>query len=800
MAVNNNVNQNSQEQIIQEQIRQQQVQQNQTVNNPTNNVEPVGATNTETSNPQPAVPSNETAQVQQMLADGNATKATLNNQVDQIAIVLPPTDPAIGIPITPGTDIVDTLPANLPGLASTLKTENSIPYSQTEENYEIKNRVQIANRDNNMQGYHNYQASLSPGQAVEFGARGGFFNNGFSLNLGSIISSHDGNLGFAKQVFEKLGSKGTAGLLSSSNYETIDDMRNGGTDVASAKEYYGGLIDGLRKSGNFNQGDMYELAKAALNINTAQRDFKTEDGGMPNYSDFVYENIQSDKEMGVGIHEYYAKTSISKLDEFFDSESRPELKAMWEKGLGAAIDDKLAPKTQIIAGNPQGVGNNLESLLKTQNSIDGQKIIEAGLEGSESKKMIEALLDAQIQKRTNKDGGNPIAYINSAVGNLVNGEEKRANKFIDNLLKKSAGTTLLASNSENGVYLGELIGSHAFPGDKRFGLKAIDYAHTLRDPKNNSAPIQLASIPAILDAALTSLSISNSEQIPKDLSIKLNEADYKDIAKFGSSLKSFFVRTSAYESNDRMNNDMFFKVGKNVGEANTVSKEALKYYFEKDPSRVVKNLSSDGPNVPVFKNIIERALIPTKKDFEEFMKDSKENQGPYHKVVQDYLDKMISADGDLKTNLAKQMKGFNAAVFGAIEQRNEKIGKDIKKGEWLTEKIFEEVKKIPILGGISDGVKKFTYDKLKEKGEAAYKKTFELSGKEAFYDLMQSQKSYFTDVQNAITDYTNVNKNSLNTAQLDKLNQIIENLRYFSDNGFPEPPLDYLSKDKKEVK
>jgi hypothetical protein len=373
MAVNNNVNQNSQEQIIQEQIRQQQVQQNQTVNNPTNNVEPVGA-NTEVSNPQPAVPSNETAQVQQMLADGDATRTTLNNQVDQIAIVLPPTDPVIDIPITPGTDIVDTLPANLPGLASTLKNENSIPYADQSfyEGLYDKARGLKDTYDSIPQAANAFYASLTSTEAVQNGQASQFFRYGSASSIGETIASHNNDLGYAKEVFEKIGSKGMAGILSDNSVSEIYDLKNNGNTSTPTKEFYGGLIDGLRKSGNFNAGDMYNLAKAALDINTAKRD-EPDANGNTQRGEYMNETREDANKVGIYGSDYYSNASISKLDEFFNSESRPELKAMWEKGLGAAMDDIATPKNQVIAGTlqPRGDVSNLVNQLNKMSPGEG---------------------------------------------------------------------------------------------------------------------------------------------------------------------------------------------------------------------------------------------------------------------------------------------------------------------------------------------------------------------------------------------------------------------------------------------
>jgi hypothetical protein len=401
MAVNNNVNQNSQEQIIQEQIRQQQVQQNQTVNNPTNNVEPVGA-NTEVSNPQPAVPSNETAQVQQMLADGNATRTTLNNQVDQIAIVLPPTDPAIGIPITPGTDIVDTLPANLPGLASTLKNENSIPYADQSfyEGLYDKARGLKDTYDSIPQAANAFYASLTPTEAVQNGQASQFFRYGSASSIGETIASHNNDLGYAKEVFEKIGSKGMAGILSDTSVSQIYDLKNNGNTSTPTKEFYGGLIDGLRKSGNFNAGDMYNLAKATLEINTAKRD-ELDANGNTQRGEYMNETREDANKVGLYGYDYHYSASLSKLDEFFNSESRPELKAMWEKGLGAAVDEITnSNKPIIIAGTTIPATDppetKLDSLIATK--IDSEKKIIARNSSTDIDKFVNDMTNGNWQK------------------------------------------------------------------------------------------------------------------------------------------------------------------------------------------------------------------------------------------------------------------------------------------------------------------------------------------------------------------------------------------------------------------
>jgi hypothetical protein len=207
----------------------------------------------------------------------------------------------------------------------------------------------------------------------------------------------------------------------------------------------------------------------------------------------------------------------------------------------------------LVAGNggvgggnnpspPEWLNQKLEKTLRNKTTMEGAKFIQDELDGKYSKEIVALLIDAQKEKNTNKDGNNPIFSVDTVIADLLNSDVTRANKFIDSLLKESA--SVVAQSKNDGVVLGELM-SQGAPGDNRFGLKAIEYAQKLR-----GSPLGIAASPIFLDAALTSLSVSNAQTIPKDLSTILKEGDYEDIAKRGIAFPKFVERIKGYDGNE----------------------------------------------------------------------------------------------------------------------------------------------------------------------------------------------------------------------------------------------------------
>jgi hypothetical protein len=587
MAVTNNVDSNVQNQLIEEQIRQQQVQQNQPTetNNQTNGVATAVAT-APAVQPEPLVPSTETAKVQELIVGGNAIKADLNDKV----IIVASTGQTPPVDAPKGDSVIGKLTP-----PATLQNPESPDY-----NPDSLSNVG-AKRANNTP-FH--ELNMTADEVIQYAMQNGNSGQSGRVSDGIVegIRNQNKDIGFISDVFQKLGAKGTAAVISETGYlgagNYIDYPKGDGDPIikdGKVQTYSPtAALESLRAAGKFNEGDMYQLAKTALETPTAYRDGKTQ-------SELLNENITKERAGELDGNSTWAKkgllgvtnyttTGISNLDKAFQNAS-PQLKEMWEKGLGAAIDDKLAPKTQIIAGNPQGVENSLELLFKSKSSQDGAILLEAAVNntGSSNNEIPRQreLVKSLIAAGADKTGGNDSYYnIKVSLGALAT-DKGRFEKFTEKLLKASIET--LSMNQNQGVALGTLMGGLAHPGDNIFASKAIDVVHDIRQFKQ---PLQKAGLSAILDAAITSTNVGN---FSPDILKKLNNDDYKDLASLGLSLPPLLNRLIAKPEYDKTTSEVFLGLSNHAKDASSEVQNKLIEIFNSKSGEILKRLRDPEP-------------------------------------------------------------------------------------------------------------------------------------------------------------------------------------------------------------
>jgi hypothetical protein len=420
MAVTNNLDSNVQNQIIEEQIRQQQIQQQNAVA-PTENKENSQVTGIE---PQtaPATDARANAKIGEQNAQADVLKATLNEKMDAIAIVDPSIEIIDGVIVdptkNPNTKPIDiSNPNDLAKLAGTLKTdEPGIPADLTEPRNNGGGYGSLWGMNNTQNAYavgasaakqtlHNeylmYNLNLTQpvtdrvdtkltnnvgsgaivehllratGQTAVLDRLSG--NSAYNLvnefipqsqreyyrtaptdEWGDALVPFDRN-GFLKPVVDAkidptwlkdymngVGSNVFVGVLSNlgTSYQPVEGVN----DVASVQAKTLEALDSLRKSGDFNDGDMYRIASSILNTEKPRE-------GM-----------------------------LRDVDKLFSSNKHPELIEMWEKSLGAAVIEKMSPKTQIVASNnlsgldsTSTLNNMLENKLISERSIISERLME----------------------------------------------------------------------------------------------------------------------------------------------------------------------------------------------------------------------------------------------------------------------------------------------------------------------------------------------------------------------------------------------------------------------------------------
>jgi hypothetical protein len=363
MAVSNNVDSNVQNQIIEEQIRQQQVQQQNAIA-PTENNDNSQIASTETQTT-PITDAGANAKIGELNAQSDVRKADLNQQADVLIVAANSSNnsPANELPIV-----------NLPNLSGTDGV--ALATSKTIKSIEVPNRNEIASKEildlENQRSFgipritnNQVYASMSSNAVVQNAVFGDNFDSPANA-LAKSFMARDNDKQFAAETFKELGAKGLVAALSEGD-ESIQDYTTksiGKDEFVSKHEVFRNLLDGMVKENKFGEGDMYLLAKTALDINTAQR---------PSADEYLKNETKNEGFVGLN---NATQSSITRLDEFFNDSSRPQLKAMWEKGLGAAIGDKTAPKTQTVAGTasmPTRL-DNLDTLKETKN-LDDRKLI-----------------------------------------------------------------------------------------------------------------------------------------------------------------------------------------------------------------------------------------------------------------------------------------------------------------------------------------------------------------------------------------------------------------------------------------
>jgi hypothetical protein len=584
MAVtNNNADTGVQNQIIAEQIRQQQIQ-NQTseTNNQINEVAAAPVTESVTQ-PEPSIPASETAQVQELAFAADNTKASLNAALDSspalgtdvVAIVSPPpTLPPIDNPVN--VDLGKLTPP------ATLKNPDHADYNP-EFNLGTK-------RDDVFSG----RGQLTADETIQLAMRGTSIygsNSSLSSNLRDDFYLHNNNLGVindatylsdhASQVVEKLGAKGMATVLS---------------DPSAELDGWGKIIDKMREMGKFNDGDMYQLAKAALETPTAHRDGKTytelnTEYDTKNANNELAPEFSFEKKGYMG-KSAYMDTGISNLDQFFNSGST-EMKEMWNKGLGEAMNDVVAPKTQIVAGQiqPTENGRNLANQLSKMSEGDA---------GLALRSFILSTPDKAVNALTysfGEDVNTNVKYLNAA---FSNSSEENKDKMAGYL---AAGATykdsLIGQNSaQRAANLSEMVKltrNSQFQGT--FALKSAYLADNYR--KDGSGDDRIA----------VAMALNTVSKNPEQLKLLLNtpeftkEVNYGHIANFKDGYNSNgqyqprFANSLTEALNTASSNGFgqrFFLSMANYSEnMNRNSQVSMVNYFNNSGNSLTNLLSSD---------------------------------------------------------------------------------------------------------------------------------------------------------------------------------------------------------------
>jgi hypothetical protein len=363
MAVSNNVDSNVQNQIIEEQIRQQQVQQQNAIA-PTENNDNSQIASTETQTT-PITDAGANAKIGELNAQSDVRKADLNQQADVLIVAANSsnTSPANELPII-----------NLPNLSGTDGV--ALATSKTIKSIDIPSRNETAYKEiidlENQRSFgipritnNQVYASMSSNAVVQNAVFGDNFDSPANA-LAKSFMARDNDTQFAAETFKELGAKGLVAALSEGD-ESIQDYTTksiGKDEFVSKHEVFRNLLDGMVKENKFGEGDMYLLAKTALDINTAQRPTADE-----------YLKNETKNEGFVGLNNA-TKSSITKLDEFFTDPNRPQLKAMWEKGLSLAIGDVTATNLTKYAsvGEINKERKTLDAVLLTKSTNDRRVI------------------------------------------------------------------------------------------------------------------------------------------------------------------------------------------------------------------------------------------------------------------------------------------------------------------------------------------------------------------------------------------------------------------------------------------
>jgi hypothetical protein len=630
MAVNNNVNQNSQEQIIQEQIRQQQVQQNQTVNNPTNNVEPVGA-NTEVSNPQPAVPSNETAKVQELKAQGEAKRATLNERANSL-------QPQNAMPADSGPtllssnmptvydkkqELTDSILAYLKPIRSATtrdvgggfktydlpldqqvqaRAENTKKvtgeelayiYLRDQDRFSGKPLVSNTFQSDTTDPRFIYREDLrySPAIVSHFGV--GENNWG---SLGEVFEMRKNEPKFAENFFKGLGVKGTANLLSDSFYDSNPLTNPGFPSVFTA----------IKELGNkFSDNDMLNIAKEVVNVRLGRfgLEFADElrtDRGID--YDTAFKNSESNAEKYWGMS---GASMLAKINTNFKEFASVEVNQQWKNALNTAVSEVLDPERgpNTIGGIPVPEGasysERLDILLNNHDlpwsspseSVTIIKGIAESLAPDENK-----LLEIALKNKTDEE---KAAFLEKAVSSNDSNEKFNARGLVK--IFSVAGNSSADFPSS---YPSTLKGLNylANTNDKRYSdftkniLKStasfasspdegVGLGRTFSNVANGSGTFAENAINYAhqirADKNATPLQKASTPALvdvalgaliknpPTEFHKNLNTDDYKDLAKLGRSLPDFIDRIKSYTGYDNTKIDFI----KNLSPETSLSKE-----------------------------------------------------------------------------------------------------------------------------------------------------------------------------------------------------------------------------------
>jgi hypothetical protein len=752
-------------------------------------------------NEQPAVPSSETAQVQQMNADANATKATLNEQADQVLVAVGNQTPPL--PPTNGNGSVVDLGQLTPPALLTNQNSVALNYNVADNGYE-KIEEQVWNSDgfNNWEDRARYiannRASATADEIYQYALRYGKGTTTFIANgIMEEVFYQKKDLNLTSDIFNKLGAKGMATILSEQSVYGKDSYRfafNKDFDRNSSRgipaENYAptDALEALRKAGKFNQGDMYQIAKAALDLPTAFRDGKTQDE-LDNEFNTQKDNRTLDSIYNPDVkgrlgRKDYMSTSLSGIDKTFQNAS-PELKEMWEKGLSAAIDEKLTPKPQIVANKPSveeeeeitlvGIsskGGRLESELSKKEQKDRVLILQNIAKnkfniGSGNQNSATFLRDALSEIGNKSEDNKSVAEYKTTfntINELANTDEKKFNEFTRDIVKATGG---FATSPDGGVGLG-LFFSNIPYGSRVFAENALERVNQIRNDKN-ATPFEKESTPALLDSVLGAL----SKNPPTDLHKKLKDDDYKDLAKLGLSLPGFMNRIQTFEAFNELGKELFFGVGKHIPESFipkvVVSPEpskALTNYLFANPLNITDSLSSIGANTSssdnktqIFRKVLTESVFKNEENTNRFFNDV------YPKVFGDVLSKAVEAGinrDDARKNLPDQFEGFLMATEKAMKTYNGKISDFKEKAKTAFEVVsFLVTKKFPAVGEAikkqkekvpefaQKPIEEFIKNKLGLEAALGLKPPFE-SGK--YTDLKESMKFHLTNLINLVSE------------------------------------------------
>jgi hypothetical protein len=185
---------------------------------------------------------------------------------------------------------------------------------------------------------------LAPGRAYE----------GYEA-VASAVLEHSMSPAYTEQFFGQLGSKGMTYLLNTSSIQpnaSLYDVSNpDAVRQVNMQAHFANVLNGMRTNGTFNAGDMYKMAAHALTVNEKTR----------NTSGPFQIPFEAD---------YARGGSLANLDRFFATFGKADLKALWDEGLAAAVDDAIQPEFNPVAGtadlavvSSQQKGDGLQTTL-----------------------------------------------------------------------------------------------------------------------------------------------------------------------------------------------------------------------------------------------------------------------------------------------------------------------------------------------------------------------------------------------------------------------------------------------------